>query len=57
MTRRKQDDPNQRLVPGFGLWMKQCRRDADKLQAERRPKPLPLFDRPAPAPQEDTCAS
>lgn len=44
MTHRKQD-PNQRLVPGFGLWLKDCRRDAAKLKAERNPKPLPLFDR------------
>ena len=36
--------PQQLDVPGFGVWLKDCQRDAARLKGERSGKPLPLFD-------------
>ena len=53
MTRPKQDDPKQALVPGFALFFKDCQRDQARLKGERSTKPLAVV-RPTSTRPEDT---
>lgn len=44
MLNKPKPKPQQTEVPGFQVWLTDCRRDRARLKGERSGRPLPLFD-------------